>query len=404
MPFRSRSRSNPGSSQYAVLTWSKPSNPPSYSGPFLVSARTESMWDVVTPNFSKRKKAGEIIINPCSYALTERGGSADGSVNAHKNDNSADWSLSGPVTQAYLALGYPTIPSSTVSDSSLLHRSRLQALAGIDKPALESGEDLLELRETIELLKNPLKGLLTNLKRVDRAWNAYNRRNTKKVLALSTFLADNWLQYRFAFSPLVRSVHGLLAEIQSPTKSPPDIRRSHGRGSDLFKYAGNLPVGSLTYNCSRSIQTDYHSVIIYRIKKRSDNWQWRYGLRTKDMPKNFWAVVPLSFMVDRVVDLSSMISAATNLADPSVEMLGASTVRKRIQKDRITLVSDSNPDYTTSISGNNMDYTTVTYDRSLWSPSLIDTLPTVKPMGLVSSAENVADLVTLVFSYLRKRL
>lgn len=295
----------------------------------------------------------------------------------------------------------PTIvyKKSSLGHAGLIRDAQLMAISGIDSTPLSSGEDLLELRETINFLKSPIKGILKEAR----------KRNISRFVDVP---AASWLTYRMAFAPLVRSVHDILSEIKQPTKAPADIRVSHGRATGSDKVTDNpKKTNSLGgfHNFSSVHQVDLtaHSFIRYRLKTATHDWRWRYGLRNKDIPASYWAVVPLSFMVDRVFDVSSMIQAVTNLADPNVQILGSGITLKRTdvfsrQHTGSTINSTAFPRVSYDAKGPQVIDITFTMSRDKLSPQLKHIVPRIKPKGLIADFNKTTDFAALLRMFTRK--
>lgn len=154
-------------------------------------------------------------------------------------------------------------------------------------------------------------------------------------------------------------------------------------------------------SASRSVTCSVHAYIRYRVNNPQYDWRWRYGLRNKDIPASFWAVMPLSFMVDRVFDVSSMIQAVTNLSDPSVQILGAGHTIKRTetyirQHTSSTANTSTYPRLTYSGKGPRVVDTVFTMTRSSFTPQFGNVVPSFNPKGLIADFTKSVDLVALL--------
>jgi hypothetical protein len=136
--------------------------------------------------------------------------------------------------------------------------------------------------------------------------------------------------------------------------------------------------------------------ILYEVSNPVVNFQYKYGLRFKDIPTTLWAVLPLSFMVDRFVNISNFFGGATNLLDPNVKILGAWVTSKRERLQSIGVRSISESGYTSTIVPDDIVDKTFLYAREVWEPSLVDAIPSLDIKGLVNSSAKVTDLLALV--------
>lgn len=209
-----------------------------------------------------------------------------------------------------------------------------------------------------------------------------------------------------AASPLVRSVHNICWQLNDPTRRRPDIRVSHGRAVFEAK-ASNSPLigGEYKYQCqnTHTVKSSVHVFVRYQVTQPVSDTRWRYGLRAKDFPEALWAVTPYSFLVDRVFDVSSLVKALTNLGDPSVVILGSGYVVKNdvTTRHQVSGVSTTNPNVTFTGHGETVVSTDFTMERAQLSPNIMNIIPRIKPMGLVSDLTKLADVVSILRSMLR---
>lgn len=417
MPYRHRSRSKPSSLSYLQIDV-EIGGSSTVAGPYTTAWENETMQDVVTPSFRKIVKEGGTIISPCTYHRSRRQSSGTGRVTYQSVDGSGNIdylaTASGPVTgRALQAMG--TKPYAELHSAPIAWDAQLKAIANIDTSATERGEDIAELRKTIQFLVSPLKSILKEMDRIDRTKIRRIRRGwvaeRDAVIKGSRIrqASASWLTYQFALSPLLRSVHEVLSEIQYPTDRPPEIRVAHGRSKTSDKVSYLVPLGDLSARTNMSVSSRselaYHASIRYKHSVSSSDFRWRYGLRNKDILPTFWAVVPLSFMVDRIFDVSAMIKATQNLLDPSIEILGSSLVYKLDQSIsyRAESFSTNIPSATYNGSGETITDTSFVYDRTRFSPAAIHLVPPLKLANSVNSLSKVADLAALIIQRLPRK-
>jgi hypothetical protein len=150
------------------------------------------------------------------------------------------------------------------------------------------------------------------------------------------------------------------------------------------------------------ITYDASAHCLYEVDNPVESFQFKYGLRFEDIPETAWNLLPLSFMVDRVVDISAFWRSVTNLSNPSTHFLAGST-RVKYTHERFISAYDIEPGGWGVITlGPDMNYhKSFIYDRVLWSPSFVDTIPTLDLKGLVNSATKITDLSALIVQFLR---
>jgi hypothetical protein len=120
------------------------------------------------------------------------------------------------------------------------------------------------------------------------------------------------------------------------------------------------------------------------------------GLRAKDIPRAMWAIVPYSFMVDRVIDISSGINGFVNLVDPRIRILAASVTRKKETVHTYTFNHKYDDGWSQLASGGPRVIGRFTYKRSLWVPTVLDAIPMAETKRLVDSTSKILDLATLI--------
>jgi hypothetical protein len=376
------------------------------------------MDDVLTRNFHTRAAAGEIIVNPLTYVV--RKSTIPDDVASWKNEltgvtHSVDDCASLHLlrtTCGYLprnVLEFPGTAEIPLDTGHELYLRKQAALAFIDKPQFDFGEDLAEITETVDLLVNPLKSLRKLLKAfnkdVDKALNAKG--------ALLSFsrkaeaIAGIWAQYSFAIAPLMRSIEDLLVAVQA--KSDLALRktsRSKGtlEGFTTDQISGShggspkTPAMSNTYEVTNVKTVSFHVGITYDAPQL-DTVRNKLGLENKDLLITAWEIVPLSFMVDRIVSIKNVLSSLLNLADPNVEIKGG-FVTKRVEEKLTVLATDWSIQTPTDSLVNFAPLPHVvekfTMTREAWLPTLVNAVPIPNPKELVRTASHVADLASLV--------
>lgn len=381
-----------------LVTQTQKTGGPVTTGPWTTYVDSESMSDVVTDHYQRRIANGEIINNPVSYSRTHI--HTDGMGVYHSIRKSDGWwyHQSGAVVYHWMndyhtSLGVSqTIPEGDVT--AAIDRLKQQAIANIAKSPWSFGEDVGEVRETLRYLKNPAASLAEVSKSFERKARNLYRRYGDRTRALS----GAWASYRFAMLPLQRSLEDI-------------VESSFKRNQKEFASGSRLSARSkLTLNGSQSIKRDIgyahfgeyrtdeislHCYILYETKNPLKGWQYKYGLRLRDMPTTGWQLVPYSFMVDRVANVSNCISGVVNLSDPSIRILTAGVVEKRDAKYSCIVLPDTNPLWTSTCTSDVHYKDTFSYTRSPWTPTVSDTIPRVDFSGLVKDATSVIDLLAL---------
>lgn len=166
---------------------------------------------------------------------------------------------------------------------------------------------------------------------------------------------------------------------------------------------------ALVHTKRRKGKDETSAGILYSVSNPLQGFRFKYGLRNKDIPVTIWAVVPYSFMIDRVFHISAALRAVTNLADPDVHILAAWS-RSKIE-DEETLSFDSNWTYPNSVPGVATVYVegskhknkTFSYTRDVWKPTVADAIPPATYAKFVDSFTKLADITAITHTLLSKR-
>lgn len=404
---RYRSRSNPEIEELVVLTGYVTGS----HGPFLVQAYDESISDWVTSDYKTKIAEGAVINNPCDYtkSVVEQKNYPGTRTNTYLGPGSShghSYTETGPLTQ-YLAdkNGIGRLVAPELDRQSVEDRQKLVAIANVDSTPYAFGEDIGELKETLELLRHPVAGLYESAKTLKSL--VRKKRRLRPGLSHAKALASAWNEVRFGWSPLVRSAYQAIDAYQDNAKTPPVRRTANGNSGELTSTTSDQPFYNGGSGITNSFYRSYseslsgHASILYTVSNPVYDWKWRLGLRFKDIPTTAWQLARLSFMVDRLVDISSFSRGIINLIDPNVKILAGSYTERYEAENSLTLVTSANPNFSQSVSGNVDIHRTFAYNRSLWSPSVADTIPNASLGYVVSSASKIADLVAITISHLR---
>jgi hypothetical protein len=300
-----------------------------------------------------------------------------------------------------------------VDQPDRMSQAKFMALSQVDSTPYAFGEDLGEMRKTLEFLKNPLKSILGTTKSMQRDLRRDFKQKsprTKKqaaeyALNRAESMSDIYLSYRFGLSPLVRSAHDAIEALSYKISASPERRTARGFANWSHSRTGTGTVGSSgntdTYSKGYSIEKKWRASILYEVSNPSQKWQRDLGLRGKDLPHTLWQLMPYSFMVDRVVDVSSAIRGMANLVDPNVKILAASVVIKKDEQSWHQMTNRTTSGWHHEVTGEKVINKEFVYKRIVYRPSFADTLPPVNFGGLTDTATKLADLTAIIIKNLR---
>jgi hypothetical protein len=402
---RHRSRISNGNT--GTMTHTYTCDTPSPSQSVEMYSSFEEMSDIVTPDFRRRFSNGEIIMNPCSNVsvITSRSGGGSYDAVQHGTGCHSQVSGNGSLTYFYAAsLGGPSHLTPIIDANT--DAASFNALAGIDKTPYSFAEDLLECRETIAFLGgNTLSQLLSLATSYSARRQAIiSLAKVRSPTEIAKLLSNLYLEFRFGFQPLVRSADNVIDSLTSVDRIHTDYLYSHGKGVDQ-KYSNSDSATSISdFRFARTVDStcSTRATVVYKISNPINDWRYKYGLRNKDLLVGLWEVFPLSFMIDRLVNIKSAIRGLTNLADPDISIVAGCVSSKIVTHQTMSMVEQLNrPDWTISITPDVDSVMTTTYNRDSWEPSVSNVIPGFTPNKLIDTFTNVADLVALIIQRLR---
>lgn len=390
-------------------------NPQSSGGTDFVHQTDESMDDWVSRNFRARIAAGEIINNPVLYTSRRTRSTGSGSILTTRLSNGDLYEFYGHATRYALGFApnsYHQLYGVPVPSASVAALAKFKAIANIDSTPYDFLEDAFEWRETLRFIRNPFKAIRNLGLNFQRDLQKRQRRRSKARLKKSDFyrhraddIASTWLEYRFAVSPLVRSIESALdLQIQRSNLRRPKRRTARGFSEEVSQDASEELESARNagwkdyFESTRYTSVTYRAGIIYEVSNPLNDIYFQSGIRFKAIPETIWAVMPYSFMIDRIVDISGMIRGLTNLVDPGVKILAGWVSERQTDSVELRLTRIQATAFSVIAAGETFSDSAFVMKRDPWSPTLSDTDPTINIKGLVEDATKIADLSALIVS------
>lgn len=363
---------------------------------YLGSGEFTTMVDEVTPNFRKRMNSGELIINPMVKTYVKRLASGGSSFSCTVPDHTWTITSGGNTTAGFIerpGMGGPSYPPpkpTVLSDEAMVR----EALAKIDPTQFAFMEDVLSLKQVVQTFTTFVQTASKIFqKMIDRA--------------AITSISDAWLTYRFELFPLYNSlvdaINGYLKKANQRNEAKIRLRATAISIADDSLSGSFLNAnGTVRYTVADSRTTSKRCVVYYRLQSPRAGFAQTYGLRFKDLPGGLWNVVTLSFMIDRIYDISSFIKSLMNSLDCNIVLEGACITEKTSVLQQYTCTDhyeSASVHYIVGCPG--VQIITLTTSRRRVNPSgigyRVDLLP-FDPNGLTSSLSRALDLLALIFS------
>ena len=267
--------------------------------------------------------------------------------------------------------GLSCIPSELNLDAAVgfdlaeANKALLKCYAKVNSADIRMNEYVFEWKQTLSLLKDPLKTLLKLRKRLDfwtsrDAWiwlpNRSLRRfgkgvlvskqptggvlmsmRTRKVLKVDE-VADNvltaavnrWLQYRYGIMPLALDITTIVSwfqgNLERPWKRSESARHNVKRSAISMTSALHTQQWQRWFNVSRTSGEHYSAKVFYRVKYEPP-LSYKLGIHPSQFVQALYNAIPYSFVADWVVNLDDWLSATRN--PPWIEY-GPNVVTKKV--------------------------------------------------------------------------
>lgn len=320
-----------------------------FIAPPLVTTTTETMSDTVTPGYQQLVAKGAIINTPYSRMKSVITGGNGGNISV-KWQNGGTTAVLNCTGYAFRdAVGnYSWAARPSGYDYStyrnLISYAQTKALSGVESATMQSMVTMGEFRETARMLVSPLRGLTKWLERAKRdyerdlqrfgrkAMEAQARIRNKRLLAqiireraaergkrrkrsmmdriagFGSQAADAVLGYNLGWKPFLSDIDKILHKI--PSLENEERRSSRSTRSSVDKYS-NTYEKSTAYgvNVGRletEIEVLVRCSVLWRDKFEVSE---HFGLRLDDVPESIYELIPLSFLVDYVVNVGDYLGA-----------------------------------------------------------------------------------------------
>lgn len=375
--------------------------------------RYESMSDVTTPGWRTKIAQGEAVNNTLVYLSSSRRFSTW--TSSHTAVNKTDstkyyWNdNTGNTTARCLDLIVnplvvnPLLPQdfSQVEDIA-----KQKCLANVDATPYELFEEIGEIFETINLLRSPLQAF-SHASEVFRR-QSFQAQKIRNALERAKALGAIWGTFRFAAIPLIRTVMTVLEAYHDRDVRRPKRRRASGRASasvtgTLFHrtWGDFNGLNHINWDEIGARACDGHAYIGYEVDNPAVDWQFKLGLRLKDVPTGIWELLPRSFMVDRFLNIKDMLSGIVNIYDPRVKFIYAGYVENNLSKyERSVTARDGNV-YTYTITNPDVIvYEDFEKERRSWVPVIQDTYPVFLPENSVKDLTSILDLIAVLLQFI----
>jgi hypothetical protein len=236
-----------------------------------------------------------------------------------------------------------------------------KAYAKVGQSDLSLGVELGELKETVEMIKSPLKSLrdffiadrgrnMDILRRLLRKDPQFRRDDKRLGLAAGSTAANTWLEFRYGFRPLVSSITEIAQYMEKKRDKlfqPNRIRTAKATRewkvtSTDRKPGQSMIVGSLAHRIQQDDDFRVISNVYYKMHLEQ-SLSGELGLSPAYFPEVMWDLTKLSFVVGWLFSIGPWLGSFR--VKPAISILGSTTSRKLVRSIKIQ------PEYQISTSG-----------------------------------------------------
>jgi len=255
-----------------------------------------------------------------------------------------------------------------------------------------------ELKETVEMLLNPLSALKSFMEHP----------SNKRLLAGEKLVGDLWLQYRYGFLPLILTIQDVIEQLIVKLHKGFRVKQ-HRAGTHLSvaRTSGTLDqnfCAELMLRSQRSIETSIQGFATLATKHNTWSSERILGTRWQDLPATLYELTPLSFVWDWVWNIGSWIQSI--VPDPSVTYLANTVSIKRTYKVSLVPIAIGLRPYWTNkglLNAGSVGLKEASYQESTLLRTVnlqIPALPVyqAKLLNLSRSADAIALIVTRILS------
>lgn len=316
---------------------------------FVRKSEFKTIDDVVVPDFTARRAAGEMFFNPLQ--ITERTHNeyvsdvtiTEGDLSAHYGNCGIEDVTGYSTAEVVSFITEPDINIEFLKSSSLLN-----AQASIDKSAYAYAEDLAEIHKT----HRTMKALCGNASSVYMLFNA-RYEHYARFMRHSRAVARAWLETKYAIRPILISLYHLSDALERSRKANKPLRR---------RALGNAHASAVLYehvrNCNANDRVNWvstaknvrecnvHTVLYYNKVRTESTFAESFGLRKSDVPKTLWALLPYSWCIDHFINVSKILDATVHLRDQGFTYIGGTqTIKVKTTSLRGTSSASTGPWY-----------------------------------------------------------
>lgn len=301
----------------------------------LTASSRKRMEDVVTPWFSKRRSQGEVIMNPMTSISGELQSPMRDYAYSYRRTRLSDNVIDQDATWVYLSAGqpesyydgcswaitpsintpqyatqvagYPQVAESEIQ--SMRDQTLIQAHANVSSPDMLALVSLFEIEKSVESLCR----LSTLLSRFYHWLLVRGRRDLTRrgLVKRGCEAASQWLEYRYGFMQLYYDAVSIGKLLGRDGKQRRVFTSAMRTVAEPLMETWDSQTASSTLHLTRLRENEVRVVsgVLCSIKPTCALEKFFVDAGLNNLLLSGWELVPFSFIVDWVVDISGYISA-----------------------------------------------------------------------------------------------
>lgn len=343
------------------------------------------MHDIVVPDFHRKRRSGQIIMNPMfseKITATSTGG------NGIKIKNKTQSLCAGTYRNHIYEKNGDHFARSMLGSNSYPQFLSVLTPEEIEDACVEASTCVMNKRGRSD---SNLWETAAELHKTGRLLQNLGKRS-KDLITKNSAIYDEWLSYRYGLLPIIRDTEAVLNGIK---KSTGRIRKTSRCGASLSKTQNDSfseNVDTVTNSWTRST-TDSLVVRAMSIDEYTANVVNNIGFTTKGLLTLPWELIPYSFVADWFLNVGDFIGALAPA--PGYVQLGSCLVWKRTSKTVYTATGTVEQSGTHTVERPWSGSVTTTHEQtsreSLRSASIV-----VKSNFGLTNLTRAADLYSLV--------